>query len=48
MLLDTMDDGVNKMSVTDIPKILIEQAIERKFTALKVTKRRKVYQKFDY
>jgi hypothetical protein len=48
MLLDTMADGLNKMSVTDVPKILIEQAIGKKFPAIKIKKRRKVYEKLDY
>jgi len=48
MLLDTMSDGLHKMSVTDIPKILMEQAIEKNFPTIKVKKRRKIYEKLDY
>lgn len=48
MLLDKMDDGLHKMSVTDIPKILIEQAIAKNFPSVKVTKRRKIYERLDY
>jgi len=48
MLLDTMQDGFHKMSVTDVVKILIEQAVEKKYPSIKITKRRKVYEKMNY
>jgi hypothetical protein len=48
MLLDTMSDGLNKMTVTDVVKILIEQAVEKKFPAVKIKKRRKIFEKLDY
>ena len=48
ILLDKMDNSLNTMTVTDVVKILIEQAIEKNHPNIKVTKRRKIYEKIDY
>lgn len=48
MLLDSMDDSLNKMTVTDVVKILIEQAIAKNHPDIRVLKRRKIYEKLDY
>ncbi len=48
MLLDKISDGLHSMSVTDIPKILIEQAIEKNFPSVKDKKKRKIYERLDY
>lgn len=48
ILLDKMDNSLNTMTVTDVVKILIEQAIEKNHPDIKVTKRRKIYEKIDY
>lgn len=48
LLLDTMQDSLNKMTVTDVVKILIEQAVEKKYPSIKVKRRRKIYEKLDY